>query len=108
LAEAFKDDPDRCRPVNWEPRSHARTWGRVSVWSFRRYIESGADQFEFDGEIGRGLATLQAQYTDGRLPDSFRDLRAFIAAIENMGVVVDRGTAVAIFDAFEAWKKRQL
>ncbi len=107
LAEAFKDDPDRCRPVNWELRSRAGTWGRVSVCSFRRYIESGADQFEFDGSVGRGLAILQAQYADGRMPDNFRNLRAFIAAIEDVGAAVDRATAVAIFDAFEVWKKKQ-
>lgn len=103
LADAFKDDPERCRPVDWE----AKSWGRISKRSFRQYIESGADQFEFDGPVGRGLELLHTQYADGRLADNFHDLRTLIAAIEDAGVAVDRGTVISIFDAFEAWKKRQ-
>ena len=106
LAQTFKDDPDRCRPVNWEARSRARTWGRVSEWSFRRYIESGADLFEFDGEVGHALAALQDRYWDGQLPEDFRDLRTLIAAIEDAGAAVDRATIVTIFDAFKTWKRR--
>lgn len=104
LARMFKNDPARCRPRDWEPKFRSRGWGRFSQKSFRNYVEGGVDLFE-GTRIGPVLAMLAAEYDEGRLPDNFKDVRAFVAALERHTLPVDARTAIAIFDAFERWKR---
>ena len=103
LAKAFKNDPARCLPRDWEPKFKDRGWGRFSERSFRRYVESGADLFEDD--IGAPLAILSAQYAVGGFPINFQDVRALIAAIERAGLAIDPRMALAVFNGFEDWKR---
>lgn len=105
LAKAFRNDPARCRPCDWEPVFKTRGWGRFSAKSFRNYVIDGADFFE-GGDIGPALAILMAEYDEGHLPDNFDGVRDFVAALDRNMLPVDARTAIAIFDAFERWKRQ--
>jgi len=103
LAKAFANDPARCRPRDWEPQFKARGWGRQAERNFRRYVIDRVDLYEDD--IGPALAMLLPVYEDGGLPDDFKGARPLVAALDERGIAIDARTALAIFDAFEEWKR---
>ena len=97
LALAFKDNPSRNRPRQWEPELLARVHGKESPRSFRRYLLHSGREFEVP-PLGDTVAKLRAMVADGWLADNFHTFDQLVKALE------DAGAPWPSQDAFPAWR----